>query len=138
MFLDKPTAPRGPLKADEVRADHVKLSWKRPEDTGGQELQGYVIEKMDVDTGRWVPAGEVGPNENAFTVDGLTPKKKYKFRVKAKNKDGESPPLVTMEEIEAKNPYGDYPLVMFLLIFHFLVKLHFLNIGNSSFHVGYL
>lgn len=61
---------------------------------------------MDTDSGRWVPAGEVGPNENTFTVDGLTPKKKYKFRVKAKNKDGESPALLTEEEIEAKNPYG--------------------------------
>ncbi|GIY57128.1 twitchin [Caerostris extrusa] len=107
IVLDKPTAPRGPLKAEEVRADHVKLKWNQPDDTGGQELKGYVIEKMDTDTGRWVPAGEVGPHENTFTVDGLTPKKKYKFRVKAINKDGESPALVTEEPIEAKNPYDE-------------------------------
>jgi len=65
-----------------------------------------VLEKMDMDTGRWVPAGEVGPDKDSFTVDGLTPKKKYKIRVKAVNKEGESEPLEMDEAITAKNPYG--------------------------------
>ena len=38
-------------------------------------------------------------------VDGLTKGKKYKFRVKAINKEGESEPLENEEAIEAKNPY---------------------------------
>jgi hypothetical protein len=25
--LDKPTAPRGPLKTEEVRSDHITISW---------------------------------------------------------------------------------------------------------------
>lgn len=49
----------------------------------------------------------MGPNKNTFTIDGLTPKKKYKFRVKAVNKEGESEPLETDEPIVAKNPYGN-------------------------------
>lgn len=106
VVLDKPTPPRGPLKAEEVRADHITISWKKPEDAGGSDITGYVIEKMDMETGRWVPAGEVGPNTDKFTVDGLTPKKKYKFRVKAVNKEGESDPLESEEPITAKNPYG--------------------------------
>lgn len=36
----------------------------------------------------------------------MTPKKKYKIRVKAVNKEGESEPLETTETIIAKNPYG--------------------------------
>lgn len=48
----------------------------------------------------------MGPDKNSFTVDGLTPKKKYKFRVKAVNKEGESEPLETEEPILARNPYG--------------------------------
>lgn len=71
---------------------------------------------MDMDTGRWVPAGEVDANTEKFTVDGLTPKKKYKFRVKAVNKEGESEPLESEEPITAKNPYG-MPLSIFLLIY---------------------
>ena len=74
---------------------------------GGSELKGYQIEKMDVDSGRWVPAGEVGPNATSFKCEGLTKGKKYKFRVKAINKEGESEPLESEQAITAKNPYEE-------------------------------
>lgn len=106
IFLDKPTSPIGPLVAEEVRADHITVKWKKPADNGGSDITGYTLEKMDTDTGRWIPAGEVGPNEDTFTFQGLTPQKKYKLRVKAVNKEGESEPLETDEAILCKNPYG--------------------------------
>lgn len=106
VVLGKPSAPGGPLVAEEVRDKHVTVKWKKPDDFGGTDLTGYVLEKMDLDTGRWVPAGEVGPDQTSFKIEGLTPKKKYKFRVKAVNKEGESEPLETDEPILAKNPYG--------------------------------
>ena len=49
---------------------------------------------------------QVGPLKTEFKVEGLTPRKKYKFRVRAANKEGESEPLETDEAIEARNPYG--------------------------------
>ncbi|KAE8573900.1 Putative twitchin [Halyomorpha halys] len=108
VVLDKPSRPTGPLEPVEVRANHIKVEWKKPKDNGGSEITGYVIEKMDLETGRWVPAGEVGPESPAsFTVTGLTPKKKYKIRVKAVNKEGESEPLETSDAILAKNPYDE-------------------------------
>lgn len=116
-LADKPSIPLGPLKVEEVRADHVKVKWDKPEDNGGTEITGYVLEKMDLDTGRWIPAGEVGPNEKTFTFSGLTPKKKYKFRVKAVNKEGESEPLEVEEAILAKNPYGKGTSKYFTIIF---------------------
>lgn len=62
---------------------------------------------MDMDSGQWIPAGETTAEQTDFVVKGLIPKKKYKIRVKAKNKEGESEPLVTEEAILAKNPYGE-------------------------------
>merc|ERR1712179_594776 len=59
VVLAKPSRPEGPLFPEEVRADKIKLKWKKPKDDGGVPLDGYIIEKMDVDTGVWVPAGEV-------------------------------------------------------------------------------
>lgn len=59
LFTDKPSSPIGPLAAEEVRANHVKVKWNKPEDSGGTAVTGYVLEKMDLDIGRWVPAGEV-------------------------------------------------------------------------------
>lgn len=52
----------GPLKVEEVRKDHITVSWKKPQDNGGSEITGYIIEKMDMDSGRWVAAGEVKIN----------------------------------------------------------------------------
>ena len=105
-MLDKPSRPQGPIVPEEGRADHIKIRWKKPEDAGGSPITGYIIEKMDMESGRWVNAGEVGPNDETFTASGLTPKKKYKFRVKAVNKEGESEFLEAEEPILARNPYG--------------------------------
>jgi hypothetical protein len=57
----KPERPEGPLFPEEIRDKHVKLRWKKPKDDGGMPIQGYIIEKMDLDTGIWEPAGEVRP-----------------------------------------------------------------------------
>ncbi|XP_053200690.1 twitchin-like isoform X3 [Panonychus citri] len=107
VVLDKPSAPEGPLILEEIRADHVTVKWRKPKDTGGTDLKGYVIEKMDLDTGKWVQAGEVGPNDDHFKVEGLTKNKKYKFRVRAVNKEGLSDPLETTDPVVAKNPYDE-------------------------------
>ena len=44
---------------EDVRETRALCKWNKPKDDGGTDLKGYVVEKMDVDTGRWVPAGEV-------------------------------------------------------------------------------
>jgi predicted phage tail protein len=105
VVLGRPSRPLGPIVISDVRAKRAKVEWKRPEDDGGSPITGYTVERQDVETGRWVPCGEVGPDETTCTVDGLTEGKKYKFRVKAVNNEGDSDPLESEEPIEAKNPY---------------------------------
>ena len=107
VVLDKPSMPQGPLLVEDVHAEHCKLKWKEPKDDGGTDLKGYLIEKQDVDSGRWIPLAEVGPNVRDYKCEGLTKGKKYKFRVKAVNKEGESEPLETLAPILAKNPYDE-------------------------------
>lgn len=106
--LDKPSPPGGPLKTSDVTAEKVKLSWNPPEDDGGQPVEKYVVEKQDEATGRWVPAGETLGPETKLEVTGLTPNHKYKFRVRAVNKQGKSDPLTADKAIEAKNPFGEF------------------------------
>lgn len=93
VVLDRPAAPEGPLVLEEIKCDQVTMKWRKPKDNGGENIEGYVIEKLNLETGRWVPAGECGPNEECFTVKNLMKGKKYKFRVRAKNKEGESEAL---------------------------------------------
>lgn len=105
IILDKPGKPEGPLDVSDVHKEGCKLKWNKPKDDGGLPLTGYVLEKMDVTTGRWVPAGFVDPEKTEQEITGLEPGKKYEFRVKAVNEEGESEPLETGTAIVAKNPY---------------------------------
>lgn len=107
-FADKPTAPEGPLEVTDVHAEGCKLKWNPPKDDGGQPLDGYVVEKMDTETGRWVPIGR--PTKPEMEVNNLEPGKEYKFRVRAVNPEGESEPLETEKGTIAKNPYGNVHL----------------------------
>jgi len=108
LTIDKPSAPEGPLKVSDVHAEGCKLSWKPPEDNGGQPIENYIIEKLDEALGRWVPAGETDGPVTDFEVTDLIPGHKYKFRVKAVNKQGKSDPLTANQSIEAKNPFGNF------------------------------
>lgn len=105
--IDKPSPPNGPLKVTDITAEGCTLHWNPPDDDGGQPIDNYSLEKLDEVTGRWIPAGETdGPITN-IRIKGLTPGHKYKFRVRAKNRQGVSDPLTTSHVIEAKNPYDE-------------------------------
>lgn len=102
-ILSKPSKPKGPLQVSDVTAEGCKLKWEPPEDDGGLPVDGYVVERMDLDTGRWVPVCETKTPE--ADVTGLSEGKDYHFRVRAVNPEGESDPLETETSVKAKNPY---------------------------------
>ena len=106
LLADKPARPEGPLEVSDVHKDHCKLNWNKPKDDGGLPLSAYVVEKMDTTTGRWVPVGRVPGDTTDMEVKGLEPGKRYDFRVKAVNEQGESEPLDTDHSTLAKDPYG--------------------------------
>ena len=57
IVTDKPTAPEGPIQISDVHKEGCKLKWKRPLDDGGTPIEYYQVDKLDPDTGCWVPAG---------------------------------------------------------------------------------
>ena len=57
-MLDVPERPKN-LKPDEVRAEHIKMSWQRPDDDGGSPITGYVLRMMDLEAGNWITIDEV-------------------------------------------------------------------------------
>uniref|UniRef100_A0A0K0CTJ0 non-specific serine/threonine protein kinase n=1 Tax=Angiostrongylus cantonensis TaxID=6313 RepID=A0A0K0CTJ0_ANGCA len=103
--LDRPTRPNGPLEVSDVFEDNCNLSWKPPDDDGGEPIEYYEVEKLDTSTGRWMPCAKV-KDTNAH-IDGLKKGQTYQFRVKAVNKEGQSDPLNTEKETVAKNPYDE-------------------------------
>lgn len=93
------------MKISDIHKEGASLKWNAPLDDGGQPIEHYVIEKMDMDTGRWVPAGRT--KDSHIKLDNLTPGQEYKFRVMAVNAEGESAPLDAEQTIIAKNPFDE-------------------------------
>ncbi|VDK42941.1 unnamed protein product, partial [Gongylonema pulchrum] len=85
--------------------DNCNLAWKAPEDDGGEPVEYYEVEKLDVDSGRWMPCAKV--KDTKAHVEDLRKGQTYQFRVKAVNREGASDPLATKESILAKNPYDE-------------------------------
>ena len=104
VVLDVPSPPEGPLKIKDVTKSGCRLSWNPPKDDGGSEILHYAVEKMDTESMRWVPLCEV--DGTTANVDHLIEGHQYQFRVRAVNKQGESPPLNALESIIALDPFG--------------------------------
>lgn len=113
LVLAAPSRPQGPLKVSDVTKNGCKLKWDKPEDDGGKPVSGYVVEKLDTATGRWVPVGRT--SEPEMDVKGLQEGCEYKFRVKAVNDEGESEPLETERATLAKNPFGELQNCVYVL-----------------------
>ncbi|XP_070200689.1 twitchin-like isoform X4 [Littorina saxatilis] len=105
VVLGPPTMPGGPLVAKDVTKDSAVLTWEKPKDDGGNEIDGYVVEKFDMDKGKWEKVADVQGTK--CSVPKLQEGHEYKFRVIAKNKNGDSDPLVTENPITAKNPFDE-------------------------------
>lgn len=99
--------PEGPLQILDIYRDHCRLAWKPPLDDGGVPVSKYIVEAMDMETQKWVRVGRV-MGDTQCGVPGLEDGKKYKFRVKAVNTEGESEPLTAEEPILAKDPFGKF------------------------------
>ncbi len=63
----KPSPPEGPLQVSDVNKNGCKLKWKRPKDDGGTPIEYYQVEKMDPETGTWVPCGRANEPSTSFT-----------------------------------------------------------------------
>ena len=96
----------GPLAVSDVTSTSCNLKWKPSEDDGGKPITGYVVEKMDKDTGRWMVCARTDPDVTECPIRGLQDGHDYMFRVKAVNDEGDSEPLETEAATRAKDPYG--------------------------------
>jgi len=59
VVLAAPSRPQGPLVVSDVLAERCKISWKHPEDDGGEPILGYILRRMDTKTGQWEKVGEI-------------------------------------------------------------------------------
>ncbi|NXC56464.1 TITIN protein, partial [Aleadryas rufinucha] len=67
------------------------LNWSDPEDDGGSEITGFIVERKDAKMHTWRLA--VDTERSKCDITGLIEGQEYKFRVSAKNKFGTGPPV---------------------------------------------
>ena len=102
---DAPDTPEGPLKVFNITPDSASLSWRPPKD-GPDDVENYIVEKKDGDTGTWNKVSSFCATPN-IKVRNLQQGTEYMFRVSAENQYGSSKPLLS-EPIIAKHPFGEF------------------------------
>ena len=83
----------------------MSLTWNEPEDNGGSDVTGYVLERREASRKGWNNKQETTELEITFTK--LIEGKQYYFRVAAVNEVGQGPFAETEEPVTAKCPFGD-------------------------------
>uniref|UniRef100_A0A915JLD4 Uncharacterized protein n=1 Tax=Romanomermis culicivorax TaxID=13658 RepID=A0A915JLD4_ROMCU len=106
VVVGRPSAPGAPLTVKEVMGEGCTLEWEAPDDDGGEPIQEYIIEAQE-ERGKFVEVGRIGGDRTTYKVRGLKNKTDYKFRVRAKNKEGESDNLVTDTPTTIRDPWGE-------------------------------
>ena len=102
---DVPDAPGKPDVAN-IDTSSIHLEWTPPRHDGGSPITGYVIEKRDTVSERWMKVTKAPLKELNFTVGDLIENTQYQFRVSAENKAGLGEPSEPSQIIKAKLPFG--------------------------------
>ena len=101
--VDRPSPPIGPVVYQNVERDQIKIQWQVPDDDGGCDITGYIIEKCDYGSNDWIACPGYA-TKCEYTARSLTEGKLYVFRIRAENMIGVSDALEG-KHIEAKSPY---------------------------------
>lgn len=100
-----PKAPRN-VHVDSLDKSNVVLAWQAPESDGGGEIIGYLIEKRQSYSTRWVPINKSPVSATTFTVRDVTEGDEYEFRVLAVNDAGAGNPSDSTGIVVPRDPFS--------------------------------
>jgi len=98
-----PEAPGVPMTTSGTR-DTIVITWTRPQNDGGNDINGYHIERREKRSLRWVRCTKQLVTELRFKATNLTEGNKYEFRCYAENNAGAGPTSEVSSLIECRDP----------------------------------
>lgn len=88
----------------------MTLTWYPPEDDGGSQVTGYIVERKEVRADRWVRVNKVPVTMTRYRSTGLIEGLEYEHRVTAVNVRGTGKPSRPSKPTVAMDPIGKYLL----------------------------
>ena len=89
-----------------VNESEIGFKWERPEDDGGSEIIGYVVEQRESFGFSYSNIGMAETEE--FLAKRLREGAQYVFRVAAENEVGVGEFEELTESVQAKSPHGEF------------------------------
>lgn len=99
--------PPETLEIFDVSRDGMTLTWYPPEDDGGSQVTGYIVERKEVRAERWVRVNKVPVTMTRYRSTGLIEGLEYEHRVTAINVRGTGKPGRPSKPIVAMDPIGN-------------------------------
>lgn len=95
----------------------MTVAWEPPDEDGGLEVSGYIIERKEVRSDRWIRANKNPVTMTRYRSTGLIEGLEYEHRVTAINARGVGKPSLLSKPAVANDPVGEQNLVFFLFVF---------------------
>lgn len=120
FFPDLPGPPKD-LKITDITRSTCRLTWKPPDNDGGEKIKSYYIEKKTVEGKAWTKVNPACASQSLVVPD-LVEGQDYLFRIRAENRFGIGPALETFQRTRAKDPIREYNISVALIKSKFALK----------------
>ena len=108
MATDTPEAPRS-FELAEVSRAGIVLQWDMPRHDGGAPVSGYVVERSQAYSNRFLRLAHLlSPSETTYRDVNVHDGYEYEYRVCAENEAGEGPFSKVIGPIAARDRFGTH------------------------------
>ena len=102
--LHKVPGPCGQPKVSAISKDSLTIVWMEPVNDGGSEITGYIVERKEPKSTRWIRATRSPISQTRFVSSGLIEGVEYVHRIIAINAKGEGKPSKETEIVTCQEP----------------------------------
>lgn len=108
VFLFYVAIPGPPSRPEVLDVTHegMTLTWKPPEDNGGSTIAGYIIERKEAHSDRWLRINKNPVTMTRYRSSGLIEGLEYEHRITAINSRGAGKPSESSVITIALDPIG--------------------------------